>query len=318
MEAMAAARTRSSWNDRLTHWEKPASDSEEAQIQRAATMVRNALATNPWLKAEGVSVEPQGSYFNNTNVRQTADQDLRAVHPLTKIECAPGIDRSSALGAFGFVGSPRIFEDVMTRMRREIDATLADCFGAKNLDTTGKKAVRVIELPGSRAPVDVAPMFQYVWITNGGVQGLMRSNGASILSKDGTWTNNFPTQHNANGIAKRARTLHRFKKVVRALKRLRDELEALKLIQPKQCPSFLIECLTYCVADDHFLSTAPDERHERLVRIVGQMAVLLTNSEWTKSACEINDIKYLFRTTQPWTVESACAFVVAAYNRLTA
>jgi hypothetical protein len=41
------SRTRSSWNDRLTHWERPASDSEEVQIERAAAMVRFALTETP-------------------------------------------------------------------------------------------------------------------------------------------------------------------------------------------------------------------------------------------------------------------------------
>ena len=48
-------------------------------------MVRTALADNAWLKSEGVSISPQGSYFNNTNVRLESDMDLRAVHPLVRI-----------------------------------------------------------------------------------------------------------------------------------------------------------------------------------------------------------------------------------------
>jgi hypothetical protein len=75
-------RTRSSWNDRLTHWERPASDSEEVQIERAASIVRSALAGNAWLRSEGVVISAHGSYFDNTNVRLESDMDLRAVNPL--------------------------------------------------------------------------------------------------------------------------------------------------------------------------------------------------------------------------------------------
>jgi hypothetical protein len=49
-------------------------------------MVRTALAGNAWLQAEGVMIASQGSYFNNTNVRLEFDMDLRAVHPLVRIE----------------------------------------------------------------------------------------------------------------------------------------------------------------------------------------------------------------------------------------
>jgi hypothetical protein len=79
-EELAKARSRSSWN-RLAHWERPANDTEEAQIQRAASMVRDALSGSTWLTSESVTVAPQGSYFNN-NVRQNAEQDLRAAHPV--------------------------------------------------------------------------------------------------------------------------------------------------------------------------------------------------------------------------------------------
>src|SRR5260370_7629875 len=80
-EALAQARTRQSWNERLEHWERPASDSEEATIERAAKMVRDVLVRNAWLSGEGVQIEPQGSYYKNTNVRQESDIDLRATHP---------------------------------------------------------------------------------------------------------------------------------------------------------------------------------------------------------------------------------------------
>ena len=42
--ALAAARTRYAWNERFVHWERPASRSEEAAIDRAARMIRSALA----------------------------------------------------------------------------------------------------------------------------------------------------------------------------------------------------------------------------------------------------------------------------------
>ncbi len=84
-------RTRSFWNARFEHWERPPSDTEEIQINRAASMVRTALVGNAWLQAENVTIAPQGSYFNNTNVRLESDMDLRAVHPLIRIEYHLGV-----------------------------------------------------------------------------------------------------------------------------------------------------------------------------------------------------------------------------------
>jgi hypothetical protein len=123
-EAMASTRTRGSWNDRLTHWERPASDSEEAIIQRAAVGVRAAIAKNKWLVDEGVRIEPQGSYHNNTNVRQESDIDLRAVHPLIWADFAAGVIEQYANQVLNYRITGRPFWQVLADMRREMFAVL--------------------------------------------------------------------------------------------------------------------------------------------------------------------------------------------------
>jgi hypothetical protein len=111
-EAMAKERSRQSWNDRLIHWERPASDHEEDKIERAAGMVRKVVVANAWLTNEGVTVEPQGSYFNNTNVRTEADMDLRVVHPSILIQYAPGVIVESAYRELGYSSSNLSFAQV--------------------------------------------------------------------------------------------------------------------------------------------------------------------------------------------------------------
>lgn len=123
-------RTRSSWNDRLTHWERPASESEEVQIERAASMVRSAVAENAWLRNEGVAVSAQGSYFNKTNVRLESDMDLRAVHPLIRIEYAPNV----------LVEAPR---PLITYPRAAVtSATLSPMCGARSSCALGRNSAR--------------------------------------------------------------------------------------------------------------------------------------------------------------------------------
>ena len=187
------SRTRSSWSDRLTHWERPASDSEEVQIERAASMVRFALAENAWLRNEGVVVSAQGSYFNNTNVRLESDMDLRAVHPLIRIEYAQNVVVEAAQVAHGIPQSGRYFSDVVADVRREIRVCLGQKFGAANVDGDGNKAIRLKKLQGSRADVDIVPTFNYIWMWWDELAGgYRRANGVTILGKDGSWVNNFP------------------------------------------------------------------------------------------------------------------------------
>lgn len=85
----------------------------------------------------------------------------------------------------------------------------------------------------------------------------------------------------------------------------------------KQVPSFLIESLTYAVDDGYFLIDS-DDQYYRILRILYRMKELLSDPNWVGNATEINGIKYLFRPAQPWSIEDAKAFVLAAINRLVA
>jgi hypothetical protein len=163
-EALAKVRTRQSWNDRLAHWERPASDSEEQQIERAANMVRLAVANNKRLNDEGVVISPQGSYYNNTNVRLESDMDLRATHPCIKLEYASNVDVRCANTVLGIYESERTYCDIAKEMRNALILELSNKFGISNIDISGKKAIRIKKQLGTRADVDIAPAFNYRWV----------------------------------------------------------------------------------------------------------------------------------------------------------
>ena len=312
--AIAQARTRSSWNDRLWHWERPASDSEEAKIQRAADAARQVVAGNATLRAEAVQIRPQGSYFNNTNVRLEADMDLRVQLPDIITVYAQDVDPVRADLVEGYVPTGRSTMAIASAVR---DALATDCrrrFGVANV-TVGKKAVTVDGLSGSRADVDLVPAFHAHHIYNDGVGGYVRHDGVTIVSADGSQTHNFPEQHHANGKAKRVSTQHRFKKVVRMLKRLNYELADQGAI-PKRVPSFLVECLVYVVEDFHFLQA--EDRYTRLVRVLRRIRGKLGDAAWVATATEVNEIKFLFNPAQAWSLADARGFVDAALARLDA
>ncbi len=314
-KSLAASRTRSSWNDRLAHWERPASDTEEAQIERAADMIRRVLAGNRFLASEGVTIQPQGSYFNNTNVRQEADMDLRATHPLIYTEYGDGVlpDRARQLAGISPVN--RFGDEVCRDMRREMAREFEKAFG-RNAVTVGTKAIRIDKKVGSRADVDVVPAVSYQWVTRSALTGdYYEAKGIAIFSENGHITRNYPDQHNRNGIDKRSRTRYRFKRMVRCVKWLRDELVEIGMLKPKQVPSFLIESLVYMVPDWVFL-VEEDDRYDRILRVLGELESMLADAAAMQNATELNGIKYLVHSSQPWTVVDAKAFVVAAKARL--
>ena len=307
------ARTRSDWNSRFEHWQRPASDTEEQKIERAARMVRDALAKNAWLTAEGVTVQAQGSYFNNTNVRLDSDMDLRVVHPGIKVVYAQNVDIACADRILDYTSSGRTLLAINSRMRAEVAAALGGDFGVRNVDDTRSRAIHVKELPGSRAEVDVVPTFvlhHVEWIDT--ARSYHTTGGVGILSKDASaWTFNFPRQHNENGVAKRDRTKHRFKRCVRMLKRLRNEMADAGVQAAKPIPSYLIECLAYRV-DDVFYTEDNDDYFNRIYWVVRSLQELAADQGWVANAMEINDVKRLFGSWQGWTPAQVVGFLAAA------
>lgn len=322
--AILGQRSRAEWNERFVHWERPASETEEAQIERSAGMVRAALATNRWLTAEGVDVGAQGSYYNNTNVRTEADMDLRALHPAIRVHHEAGVIWQEADRVLGYYRTGRQCPDIAAQLRREIGSALTSTFGASNVKP-GNKAFRVSGIPGSRAPADVVPALRldFVYRKTWGIASVLDAvDGIVIYGADGNVTVNFPRQHHENGNAKRLRTRHRYKKVVRTLKRLRDELVERGELPKGVAPSFLIECLVHALDDDVFLHNEDryarlhnEDRYARVRRALNLLWGLLRNDAWVATAREVNGVKALFAQGQPWTRDSANAFVLAALAR---
>ena len=313
---LAAQRSRTSWNDRLEHWERPASTTEDAQITRSAVMVQNALNDNSWLARERVLVRPQGSYRNNTNVRQDSDMDLSAWHPGIKVIVEDGLSLDEVARRLGYTStSGRIISDIAANLRDVVGQALRVAFGAGNVQP-GNKAFHISAVPGSRSNADVVPAIRlhYVKRASGVLSTFDCVEGVIIYARDGTQILNFPHQHHENAKAKRERTRHRFKKVVRSAKRIRDELVTLGYLPPGHTPSFLIESLVYGVEDSVF--SVDEDRYDRMRRIFRSIGKQVSNPLWTGRATEINEVKLLFYNSQPWSAADAQAFVTAALRRL--
>lgn len=303
-------RTRSAWNDRFSHWERSESTTETGTIERAEANVSAAIANNSWLNAQRVKIAGQGSYFNRTNVRREADIDLRIVHPLLKVEYHENVHRPAADQLLSYSDGGLTFEQIFAGLRVNLAKDLAARFGRENVDV-GKKAIRIKGITGSRAEVDVVPairLHHVTWLTD--VQRYQTLEGVAILSTEGRWTLNFPDQHAANGRAKRARTGHQFKRVVRIFKRMQADMLKSGALGAR-VPSFLIECLVYCV-DDYYFQVAGDDRYSRVQRVAWQMQTLLADRQVAAALTEINDIKWLFHPSQAWNYEDAQTFANAA------
>ena len=76
-------------------------------------------------------------------------------------------------------------------------------------------------------------------------------------------------------------------------------------------PSYLIECMVYNVPD----GLLSGESYKQNVRDVLVSTFNATNTEETrKNLLEVNELKYLFHSSQPWTHQQALSFSRAAWS----
>lgn len=294
-------RTPSEWEPILTTWASGPGKTEQDKCDNAANMIKKAIAANDRLSTLDISVFPQGSYRNRTNVRQDSDVDVCVRLNSTFFEYyPPGTKRADFGNTEGSI--------TFSAYKDLIHKALNDYFGAAAV-TRGKKAFD-IHANTYRVDADVVPTFEMRRYQ------LDRSylSGVAFIP-DGDWRQieNWPEQSYDNGVRKHDATGRRYKKMIRILKRLRNEMQEEHIAAANNVASFLIECLVWNVPNSQFGS---DTYYNDLRNVI----VAAYNGTKTDEACkewgEVNELKYLFRGAQPWTRAQANDFLVACYGYL--
>ena len=138
--------------------------------------------------------------------------------------------------------------------------------------------------------------------------GRIAFKGTAFDPDNGGRIQNWPDQHYDNGVSKNTATGGRFKDVVRILKRFATRCAKRKIAAATPIPSFLVECLVWNAPNSAFgYETYTTDVREVLANLFNDTIKFETCSEWG----EINELKYLFRAGQPWTLTQAHAFISA-------
>jgi hypothetical protein len=292
------------WEETFSSWAKGPGTTEQAKCENAETAIRKALAAHDELSEMDISVFPQGSYRNRTNVKEDSDVDICVRLNSTFFPDYP----SGKTGEdFGNKDGSIKFGDY----KNLIQSALTDYFGAGTV-TRGNKAFDV-HANTYRVDADVVATFEHRRYT-----GRLNPDGShDYLSGIGFMTDagkkilNWPEQAYQNGIEKRENTGHRYKKVIRILKRLRNVMQEEKVGGAKDVASCLIESLVWNVPNEDFgRDTYAADVRNVLAHLFNEMRKDETCSEWG----EVSELKYLFRASQPWTREQAHGFVSAAWD----
>ncbi len=295
------------WNHKFAEWHRPPSDAEEDRVERTARMIREVMRADANIAKHKVEVIPQGSYHNNTNVRLNSDMDLCVRYDQQLMWDAPADLFLTAADLNVTPLVPGTLEATARWLKHAIYEGLKLKFGARNVEW-GNKALKVRGLEGSRVDADVVTSVGY-WSVRHGLFGRHYvEKGTAIYTDKGSWIYNFPEQHHERGKAKNQRTSRRYKRAVRILKRLSDELG---LQNPP--PSFLVESLVYNCPDGVFTG---DDWYDTISLVVYWVYNATEKPDSAAKLVEANGIKPLFQVGQPWTVQEANAFAVAALLKI--
>lgn len=165
------------WEQTFRNWSKPSSDTEQQKAENAECMICDAIAESGKLSARNVQVFAQGSYKNNTNVREDSDVDICVCCYDSLFEdfsFANGLTRVN-------VGlSPATY--LFPQFKNNVEEALVAKFGRAGV-TRGNKAFDV-HANSYRIDADVVPCFEHrrYWLLP-----FLHSWFVSIPNIQGTW-----------------------------------------------------------------------------------------------------------------------------------
>jgi predicted nucleotidyltransferase len=291
------------WEATFSSWGAAPGTTEQTKCDNAERAVRKAICASEKLSSKSIDVFTQGSYANRTNVRQDSDVDICVMY---KDAFFPDYSMSEGLNdaALGYSDGTYPYAE----FKNDVEDALVSYFGEDSV-TRGNKAFDV-HANTYRIDADVVPAFEHRRF-HGTPQSNWFYSGTELHPDDGGSITNWPRQNYDNGVEKNEATGRRFKAVVRILKRLRNEMADEGYDAAEPIPSYLIECLVWNVPNDGL-------GHDTLTADVRHALAHLWNETRTDESCkewgEVNELKYLFRPSQPWTRSAVNTFLQAAWD----
>lgn len=290
------------WEAVFTTWSKGPSETEKQRAENAERQIREAVADNDNLNKRNIRVFTQGSYRNRVNVRKDSDVDIGVLCFDTYF---PDYPDDNVKGLVEKAAEPATY--TYATFKNELEEALVARFG-RGAVTRGSKAFD-IKANSYRVEADVAAFFEHRRYTS----PTHYLSGVELIPDDSKppRIRNWPEQHYENGVSKNDACSRRYKRIVRVLKSLSNEMASNGIDSAKKAPSFLVECLVW---------NTPNEYLTREVYVSAVRATLahLFNQTMNEETCsewgEVSELKYLFRGSQPWTRASAHQFIGDAWD----
>lgn len=289
------------WENWLRTAAKRPSDHETSKRDQTEREIRDALSDHAPLQGRPYRVYAKGSYVNNTNVRLNFDVDIAVEYQGyfyydLEFELA-GQDKS----VVGIVDS----DDPYTReeFKADINSALKTAFGSEAI-TSGDIAYRVRQ-NRTTLPADVVPCWEYRRYDAYNVCHV----GSRVYATGGEYKDNYPAIQLERGRAKTRATSRRYKRMVRALKKLQTLLVE-KGVLTEEIPSYLVECIVYNVPNASLNNPTylADFRNVLAFLFNGTLATGAW-ADWL----EVHELRYLFRGSN-WDHTAVHALADAAWD----
>jgi hypothetical protein len=298
------------WEATLRSWVKRPSDNEDAKRDKTEAEIKAALRASSALSGVTYKVYAKGSYANNTNVRLDYDVDIAVectdFYYYSKEGIGPDVRKAAV-----FEAATKPYKGGYTheKFKRDVEEALVDYYGASAV-TRGNIAMRVREKK-TTLPADVVPCYEYHYVYDVDAYGSpLFHQGTRVYKDSGGYIHNWPEQQRINGIAKNNATGRRYKRMVRALKRLENELVTRGTID--ELPSFFMECLVYNVPNTYLNSS------DSYVTSMRGVLATIFNETLSEESCkewlEVNERKELFHPSQSWTCPQAHELAERAWD----
>jgi len=296
------------WEAQFKLWARPPSKTEEERIQNTLGSIRRAINQSEMLSKRSLKVFVQGSYRNRVNVRKESDVDIGVLCDESFIPLYP---ENMTKEDFGNVSADYGYG----QFKEELLEALVRYFGSVSVHR-GNKAIEVRE-NSYHVDADVVPFFEYRRYWEDGTYrcgvALRPDNGGRIHNYPERLLDSWPNTplHYENGVSKNESTGRSYKGCVRIIKSLRNEMEENSIASAIGIPGFLIECMVWNAPNSCFAHSTWDGD------IQSVMSHIWSNTR-EDSSCnhwhEVNDIKFLFHSTQKWTRAQAYNFVNSAWD----
>ncbi len=292
-----------SLEDDLRVWANPPSKTEIEKCENAERIVYKAIAADPTLSTLNLRIFVQGSYKNQTNVRIESDVDIAVLYRGSFFYDLPEGEQTPQ--TYGII--PATYE--YSEFKKDVDNALNAYFEADDI-TRGNKAFD-LHANSYRVDADVVPVFEYKRYF---IDAPPRIGTAFVPDNCNRKVYNYPEQNYVNGMQKNTDTFGRFKDLVRILKRMKYKLIERDIISEEDSvASFLIESAVWNVPNVNFAHPTyySDVRSVLAYLFNNTIDVFNSNcSDWR----EVNNFKYLFHITQPWTSTDLHNFVSAVWD----